>query len=120
MRYFFLVIFIGLAVLISSCQNQKNKTADLNNNVFDTTVYGSVKFRVETFEVAQGFGYSIFINQKKMIYQDKIPAVEGNKVFKTKDDAMKTGKFVAQKMIQFPGDLPSLTVEELQQLNVIN
>ena len=86
---------------------------------FDTTVYGQTNFRAEVFKIETGgYGYEIFVDGKKIIRQDCIPAVEGNNTFKTGKDALRVGRLVVIKMILSP-DFPSVTIEELEKLNVI-
>ena len=104
-KYFWILI---LAFLILSCGSGTSYETKVSN----------VVFRVETMEVEGGFGYSVFVNGKKFIEQKNIPAVEGNQVFKTSDDALKVGKLVVKKMTEST-DLPSVTKEELKALGVI-
>lgn len=64
------------------------------------------------------YGYEIFNGNKKVIRQDCIPTVPGNKGFATKEDAGKVAALVIKKLQQniFP---PAVTREELKQLKVL-
>jgi len=104
-KYFLILLFVFSIV---SCGNNKSYETKVSNIVF----------RVETIEIEDGFGYSVFVNGKKVIEQKNIPVIGENRVFKTSDDALKVGKLVVEKMTQST-DLPSLTKEELKALGVI-
>ncbi|MBQ3656941.1 MAG: DUF4907 domain-containing protein [Bacteroidales bacterium] len=119
MKNLVLLTILSALVCVSGCNSNSGATNADNFEKFDTSVYGGVNFHVETIQLETGFGYSVSINDKKVIVQKNIPAVEGNLAFKTKEDALKVGKLVAKKMIHFPGDLPSVTKEELKELKVI-
>ena len=64
------------------------------------------------------YGYEIFSGNKKIIRQDCIPTVPGNKGFATKEAAGKVATLVISKLQQniFP---PSVTREELEKLKVL-
>jgi hypothetical protein len=64
------------------------------------------------------FGYDILMDGKTIIHQPSIPAMPGNKGFRTKADAEKTSELVIGKIRK--GEMPpTLTVEELKKLKVI-
>lgn len=65
-----------------------------------------------------GWGYQILKDGKLLIDQQNIPAVQGNKYFVSKEDAEKTANFILEKIKKgfFP---PTLSVEELDSLNII-
>ena len=79
---------------------------------------------VRTFEIkdstgkSQGWGYDIYMAKNKVIHQPIIPAIAGNKPFKSESDAQKTGLFAAAKMDK-GGSLPTLSTKELDSLGVI-
>jgi len=65
------------------------------------------------------FGYDISKNGQMLIHQPYIPAIAGNKGFKTKSDAAKVAKFVVDKINR--GEMPpSVSIEELKHLHAIN
>lgn len=70
----------------------------------------------EVIPLEKGFGYVIRIDQKVVIKQTFIPAVQGNLPFCTEKDAQKAADFVTQKMIENKG--PAITLEELEQLEI--
>jgi hypothetical protein len=64
------------------------------------------------------WGYNILVDQKLMISQPSIPAIQGNQGFKTVSDAESVAKLVIEKLKS--GNVPpSVTIEELKKLSVI-
>lgn len=63
------------------------------------------------------FGYEIYNNNQKMIYQPTIPGLPGNKGFKRKTDAEKVAKLVIAKINrnEMP---PTVTKKEMLRLKV--
>jgi hypothetical protein len=132
-NFLFLVLF--LTILLPSCENKEEEkrgsvTRDLVEK-FDHPVNPapaqpsnlSGEFSFTTFEVTdnlgnkKGWGYDIYIDGKKTIHQDVIPAVSGNHVFRTKEDAEKIGKLATEKMKR-TGEFPSITTAELDSLRI--
>lgn len=73
----------------------------------------------EDFGYDPGFGYDVQTSDGGFrIIQPTIPAVGGNKVFKSETDAFKTAVLVAYKLNSDLG-LPTLTVQDLQFLQVL-
>ncbi len=72
--------------------------------------------KVNTFKIEDGYGYSIAIRDKIIIYQPFIPAVEGNVPFSSRSDARKTGKIVRKKLKN--NQEPALTVKELKEAGI--
>ncbi|HVZ97097.1 MAG TPA: DUF4907 domain-containing protein [Chitinophagaceae bacterium] len=100
------LIFIALFGLSYSCNQSEQKDA----------VSGTHKLEIAPIRVDSGWGYNILVDDKVYIHQYCIPAIGGNKVFFTKEDAVKTGKVVVQKMMK--GMIPSITRHDLDSLKV--
>ena len=73
-------------------------------------------YRVAVFQTEGGWGYRIEGKKKVYISQPFIPGIEGRHPFRTKEEAMRTGSLVLEKMkdnrnfaIQ-PRDLDSLQI----------
>lgn len=64
-----------------------------------------------------GWGYEIFVDGKIFIKQERVPAVQGFRSFKTKDQALAVGNLAVKKIVQ--GQIPSITVSELKTLGVV-
>ena len=68
------------------------------------------------FEIPGGWGYNILVDHKIFIHQEIIPAIEGNKVFASKDDAEKISGLIVQKITS--KRMPSVTKRELDSLQI--
>lgn len=102
----FLIVFAGLVITISSCGN--NTTKAKTNSI-----------ELKVLELDNGkWAYTIEVEGKPYIHQTRIPAIKGNYPFETKDDALKIGNMVVEKMKKTPGDFPALTEEEIKSLNL--
>lgn len=69
-------------------------------------------YTVKTFETEQGWGYSIFENEKLIIRQQYLPSIQKQETFKNEGDALKIGTFVIKKLKQHKA--PSLTIAEVK------
>ena len=65
-----------------------------------------------------GFGYDIFIFDAMYVHQPNVPAINGNRGFKTKEQAKQAGELVAYKIKNniMP---PSVSINELDSLGVL-
>lgn len=65
------------------------------------------------------YGYDILVSGKPLIHQPNIPALPGKEGFKTKKKAQKVAGFVVKKIRknEMP---PTVTVEDLKRMNVLN
>lgn len=110
-----------------SCSNQPSEKNPEENGADTPTVAmkqdnrpqnDSVKIVVKAFMENKQWGYDIILNDKLYIHQPNIPSVSGNDGFKTKEDAIKTGEFVAYEIRNhiLP---PTVTPEQLDSLGVI-
>ncbi len=71
---------------------------------------------VSTIKTENGWGYTITQNDKIIIKQTIIPAVENNSSFKSKRDAMKVGELVLQKLNNNLS--PTVTKNDLNLLSI--
>jgi hypothetical protein len=71
-----------------------------------------------TFSPEFGWGYQILNNGKLYINQPHIPSIQGNIGFDSKDNAIKTGEYIINKLENniFP---PTVSPEELDSLGVL-
>lgn len=65
-----------------------------------------------------GFGYDIYIFDALYVHQPNVPAINGNRGFKTKEQAKQAGELVAYKIKNniMP---PSVSIQELDSLGVL-
>lgn len=76
---------------------------------------GADSIRINIFQVNEGYGYEIYLHDKKVVYQPTIPVVDGNANFQNKEFATETALLVSSKIRM--GILPpSLTLEEMEAL----
>jgi hypothetical protein len=98
--FVFIIIIIGLKIYfdkpINDCENKEN-------------------IEIKTFQISEGWGFDILVNNKKCIHQTNIPAINGNKPFKTEKDAKKIAGLMKFKICKniFP---PSVTIQEIDSL----
>ncbi|MBS1921159.1 MAG: DUF4907 domain-containing protein [Bacteroidetes bacterium] len=64
------------------------------------------------------WGYDIYNGTRLFVHQPTIPAMPGNKGFKSKQFAEKVAKKVIEK-IKKGGGPPTITIDEMKQLGVI-
>lgn len=120
---FLLASFFLVACKSDNGSSSESSPLTLSTNKNEDSI-SSPEIKVLTFEVkdstgnSKGWGYDIFVGDKKMIHQPIIPAIPGNNPFKTENDARKTGTLAVQKM-ELTGTLPTLLVEELDSLGII-
>ena len=75
-----------------------------------------LQVELSSFNVPGGWGYNIMVGHKMFIHQATIPAIAGNKVFTSKDDAERTAKLVIQKIVN--KKVPSVTISNLDSLHI--
>ncbi len=97
-------IFILFSVIIiSSCTAHKKQEK-------------KTQITYETYEVKDGWGYKILINDKAFIDQDRIPDVSGKKPFTCEEDAEKVAKRVIDHLKN--KRRPDITKEDLEELDI--
>lgn len=130
-------LFSGLffSVIICACSNEteNNELIETNQPIIDSpkeeipvdtsSVVSPIAdvYHSETFETTgqKGWGYRIMLNGELYINQPHIPAIQGNKGFSNPVFAKKTADYAILKIEQ--GIIPpTLTVEELDSLGVLN
>jgi CTP synthase (UTP-ammonia lyase) len=95
----------GIWLLLNSCQAGKEPytTSPYNARIFQT-------------EIDQ-FGYDIYKDSVLLIHQPIVPVIQGNKGFKTQEEAASVAALVIQKLEQ--GIMPpALTMQEMDSLHI--
>ena len=77
---------------------------------------GRDRSELEAFRSENGWGYSVKNREKVIIYQPYIPALEGNKPFRSKREALKAGRMVITKIHE--GTDYTLTIDELTKAGI--
>ena len=77
----------------------------------------STPFQIITFKVNDGWGFDLYRNEKKIIRQEHIPAVNGVQFFKTEKEAKKIADLMKIKIQNniFP---PSVSLTEIDSLKI--
>lgn len=75
-----------------------------------------LKVESAAFQVAGGWGYNILVDHKIFIHQQFIPAVQGYKVFNSKEDAEKVANFEIHELVN--KKMPSVSVKDLDSLHI--
>ena len=94
-----LILFLNL-----SCKNESPKKNE-------------VKFTLSLHKVHDGWGYTIYKNDKKFIIQEHIPAIGTIKTFQSKEEAEKIGSLVKIKL-EHNVIPPSISIKELDSLKI--
>ena len=71
---------------------------------------------LKAIRVPNGWGYDILRDGRTFYHQDIIPAVPGKRVFHSKEDALKAGKVMYDRIIA--GDAPYVTEKEMRNRNI--
>jgi Domain of unknown function (DUF4907) len=77
-------------------------------------VNNKIDYRV--IQVKNGWGYELFREDRIIIHQEIIPAIEGNSPFLSRSDARKTGELALYKLST--GKLPVITRQDLDSLEI--
>ena len=94
-----------------------NSISIASDSLFNDTPFHLQIIRSEDYGFSPGYGYRITYGTFKIL-QATIPAIGGNKPFKTTTDAFKTAVLVCYKLNTKTGS-PSLTVQDLSFLKVL-
>ena len=70
-------------------------------------------YELELVATENGWGYTVYLDQKLIIKQLSIPGLQGRTPFKTKADAKKIGSLVIKKLND--GVMPVISKNELYQ-----
>lgn len=95
----FVAIITVLTVSVASCGGSKQTRPEL-----------------KTFEKNGGWGYEILLNEKRYIYQEHIPAIEGKVPFASKKDAELVGRLILKKIMN--KETPTVHTGELIKLGI--
>ncbi|CAL1520080.1 DUF4907 domain-containing protein [Chitinophaga sp. MM2321] len=108
-RNILIVAGIVLAVLVFVAVKHRTVTPEKSSTAM-------VSLAVEPFEINGGWGYKVVMDGHPYIYQDVIPGVPGNRVFHSKEDALRVGNAVMEKLVQ--RKMPAMTQAELVKMQI--
>lgn len=119
--YFGLLIAGFVMTACMSCREKNTQQLPIqnpSNTSADSPGKDTLQISVTVFPQDSGWGYDIFVDGKKYIHQPYVPAVSGLQPFLSREDALKAGHYVAQKIRA--GILPpSVSPAELDSLGVL-
>ena len=102
-----LIPFIFFAcVCCISCEQRKVESPD-----------DKLPLQLTAIQTNNGWGYEVYVDNKLYIKQENIPGVSGFQYFKTKEDALKIGNLVIEKM-KHGKKFPAISLEELESAGI--
>ncbi|MCB9265375.1 MAG: DUF4907 domain-containing protein [Lewinellaceae bacterium] len=118
-----LTLLLGAALLLTACggsppeqEKEPASTETATPAPPPQPTAPTPDIRIETFQNEEnGWGYNLYLNEKRYIHQPHMPAVGGKKGFETEAQAQKVAELVAEKARK--GIMPpSVTAEEVDSL----
>jgi|GEM_PF-1197313 len=117
-----LTLIALLATGVVACQENKGHSSEnklKSSDTINTTVTSVEDITVVPFQnEGGGWGFDIKIGPKARIHQEFIPVILGRKAFATKEDALKVGENLAEKMRRQHNGFPDLTRQELLDMHI--
>jgi len=110
-------------LVLASCNSGDETTPESDQIIAQDSTLTAPEVKQE-FEVVTnlvdsiGWGYDVLVNGEMYIHQPHIPAVPGNKGFKSEEDAQKAAKLMIYKL-RMGISPPSITPDELDSLGVL-
>jgi hypothetical protein len=80
---------------------------------------GFALIQLRVFESDNGWAYKILANGKIYIMQERIPALIGERPFRTREEALLVGNKVLEKMKE-GYQLPTISLEELVEMGILS
>ena len=71
---------------------------------------------LQAFQVPNGWGYDILRDGHPFFHQYIMPGIPGNRVFRSKEDALAAGKVIYDKILA--GQTPTITEKEMRDLHI--
>ncbi len=110
-------------LILASCNNGDEATPDSNQIIKQDSNYAAPAVKQELKVVTNyvdsiGWGYDVYVDGAMYIHQPHMPAVPGNKGFKTEEDARIAAGLVIYKLSMGISP-PSITPDELDSLGVL-
>ena len=108
-----IIIVFALFIFLTQALFSKQK------NLFSNKIYSYKQDTIYSIFSLQknSYGFNILVNKKILIHQPFIPALQGNRGFATKTDAVKTAKLMLIKLKKF-GMPPTISTAELDSLHI--
>ena len=113
-------IFFSLAMIIKPQAQIKQSQQAHNSETVSANEVLHTKFSYKIIDAPnKTFGYDVYAGDHKIIHQTSVPALPSNKGFTTTTAAKKIAQLVIEKIKK--GEMPpTVTVEEMKKLHVVN
>ena len=110
-------LFIGCLFLWNQ-REQKKENVTAVPKVINPYIDAEIKAVIIP-SVNRTFGYDIYVRGAVLVHQPSRPGLPGNTAFATEKDAMKVAELIIKKIRnnEMP---PTVTIEELRELGVLN
>lgn len=120
MNKIFLLFIISLIYNSVFCQDNLKKGVgkekeNLVLKLNDNNCKNNKDVKIKTFRIKKGWGFDILLNNKNYIHQSNIPAINGEKQFKTKKEALKIAELMKSKICNNITP-PTITIQEINNL----
>ena len=106
-------LLLATVVLGTACQQKKVSEQNISTTAVPDSI-AVVPFELET----GGWGYRINRGSKHFIYQDIIPSIPGRRPFQTKEDALRVGNLMVEKMRSNGSLFPKIDRKELLEMKI--
>lgn len=106
-----IIIVAGIAVIVLAFVVGRSYRQTTHNTGDDM-----LPVVVVPFEIHNGWGYKVNVDGHTYIYQDVIPSIPGNRVFSSREHALRVGQVVAAKLTQHK--IPSVSRQELIAMQI--
>jgi hypothetical protein len=71
---------------------------------------------LQAIEVPNGWGYDILRDGRPYFHQNIMPGIRGNRVFRTREDALAVGEYMCDKIKT--GQLPIITEQQMRDMHI--
>jgi len=110
-----MAVLFAATILATIVHNKKGPGKEKNPGT-SSSVATPPSLSVKTFQNKEGWGYEIFVDGQRFIYQDQIPGAPGKQSFVSQQEAMLCGELVIKKIKE--NNIPSIHSTELDSLNI--
>lgn len=99
------LLLLAFAVFKTSQRSRSGKSTAMQDSI-----------AVVPFQTAAGWGYAVNVGAHTYIYQDIIPAIPGRAAFQSREDALRVGNRVAEKLRK--RQVPAISRNELEEMGI--
>jgi hypothetical protein len=112
------ILYIIFLFAFACNQPEKKSERKIEREATSASASTNDSFTFKTFSENDSWGYDIYRNNELYVHQPNIPAVAGNKGFKTEQQAASVAQLAIEKLKQNISP-PTISVEELDSLKAV-